>query len=154
MLGVDDFALRTGHVYGTVLVDIETRRPVDVLPERSAESFRTWLDTHPGAEIICRPRAATSARSQESSELDPDPARQAHRRPPGRARADHRPLRGTGRPRGLVREFAEMLCHRHGERLEAWAAQAGASPVSDLRGFAKGLRKDWAAVTGSGPAVR
>jgi transposase len=35
----------------------------------------------------------------------------------------------------------------HGERLEAWAAQAEASPVSELRGFAKGLRKDWAAVT-------
>jgi transposase len=49
--------------------------------------------------------------------------------------------------RGLVREFAGMLCHRHGERLEAWAGQAETSPVSELRGFAKGLRKDWAAVT-------
>ena len=49
--------------------------------------------------------------------------------------------------RALVREFADMLCHRHGEHLEAWAAQAETSPVSELRGFAKGLRKDWAAVT-------
>ena len=49
--------------------------------------------------------------------------------------------------RDLVREFADMLCHRRGERLEAWASQAEASPVSELRGFAKGLRKDWAAVT-------
>ena len=48
--------------------------------------------------------------------------------------------------RGLVREFAEMLRHRHGEHLEAWAAQAETSPVSELRGFAGGLRKDWAAV--------
>jgi transposase len=40
-----------------------------------------------------------------------------------------------------------MLCHQHGERLPAWAAQAQASPVSELRGFVKGLRKDWAAVT-------
>jgi transposase len=49
--------------------------------------------------------------------------------------------------RGMVREFAEMLCHGHGERLEAWVAQAETSPVSELRGFAKGLLKDWAAVT-------
>jgi transposase len=40
-----------------------------------------------------------------------------------------------------------MLCHRHGEYLDIWAANAQESPVSELRGFAKGLRKDWAAVT-------
>ena len=48
--------------------------------------------------------------------------------------------------RGLVREFADMLCHRHGEHLETWMSQAENSPVSELRGFARGLRKDWAAV--------
>jgi len=53
-------------------------------------------------------------------------------------------LKVTG---ALVREFADMLCNRRGERLEAWASQAEASPVSELRGFSKGLRKDWAAVT-------
>jgi hypothetical protein len=40
-----------------------------------------------------------------------------------------------------------MLCHHHGERLEAWATQVDNSPVSELCGFAKGPRKDWAAVT-------
>jgi hypothetical protein len=50
--------------------------------------------------------------------------------------------------RDLVRDFADMLCHRRGGRcLQAWADRAEASPVSELRGFAKGLRKDWAAVT-------
>ena len=53
-------------------------------------------------------------------------------------------LQRTG---ALVREFADMLCNRRGERLEAWASQAQDSPVSELRGFAKGLRSDWAAVT-------
>jgi transposase len=50
--------------------------------------------------------------------------------------------------RDLVRGFADMLCRRRGARhLEAWAAQAEASEVTELRRFAKGLRKDWAAVT-------
>jgi transposase len=40
-----------------------------------------------------------------------------------------------------------MLCHRRGERLETWASKAEGSPVSELSGFARGLRSDWAAVT-------
>jgi Transposase len=75
--------------------------------------------------------------------------------PPGDLTGDDRAAlaRVTGRcaelaaTRDLVREFAEMLCRRHGEHLEAWAAQAEASPVSELRGFSNGLRRDWAAVT-------
>jgi transposase len=325
VLGVDDFALRKGHVYGTILIDIGTRRPVDMLSERSAESFRAWLDAHPGVEIICRdragcyaegaaqgaplaiqvadrwhlwhnlaeaveraagrhrsclhdpppdagpaPPAAQAAPAPETGlagrtrtrhaeihaalargltitevsctlRLDPQTVRRyataatadeltgrARLTRPGllgphqaylRQRWDdgirsteqlHQELRGRGYrgslrtlrrltarlrrdtaapapppapppkkaarwiltppgdlaeddraalaritsrcqelkvTRDLVRDFADMLCHRRGEHLEAWAGRAEASPVSELRSFSKGLRKDWAAVT-------
>ncbi len=54
VLGVDDFALRRGHVYATILINAETGQRVDVLPGRTAESLEAWLRGHPGAQVVCR----------------------------------------------------------------------------------------------------
>jgi transposase len=54
VLGIDDFALRRGLVYATVLTGAETGRRVDVLPGRTADLLEEWLRDHPGVQVVCR----------------------------------------------------------------------------------------------------
>lgn len=117
-LGIDEFAFRKGRTYGTILVDIETSRPVDVLPDRGTGSVAACLQEHPGAEIMCRDRlmAFTKAMRQAAPEA----------------------LEVTDR-RHLLRNLStavEMTCRRHRACLRrpatTDAGQPSAAPATPL----------------------
>ncbi|MFO0935516.1 MAG: transposase [Gemmataceae bacterium] len=57
VLGVDDFAFHRGESYGTILMDLEKRVVVELLPDRAAGTLVTWLKAHPGDEFVSRDRA-------------------------------------------------------------------------------------------------
>lgn len=70
VLGVDDWAKRKGHSYGTILVDLEAQQAVDLLPDRTAESFAKWLKEHLGVEIISRDRGTEYIRGANEGAPD------------------------------------------------------------------------------------
>jgi transposase len=67
ILGVDDFAFRRGHTYGTVLVDLECRCLIDLLPDREAATLSKWLQEHQGIEIVSRDRGTAYAQAVRAS---------------------------------------------------------------------------------------
>ena len=70
ILGVDDFALRKGQNYGTILVDLDQNKPIALLPERTAEILEEWLKEHPGVEIMSRDRSKAYKRGMTDGAPD------------------------------------------------------------------------------------
>jgi len=69
VLGIDDFSLRRGDSYGTILINLETRRPLDLLPDRTAEAVKPWLASHPEIQVVSRDRASAFADAVDSERV-------------------------------------------------------------------------------------
>jgi transposase len=65
-LGIDDFAFRKGHDYGTILIDLERGRVIDLLKSRETADVEPWLKAHPEVEVITRDRASAYANAASS----------------------------------------------------------------------------------------
>ena len=60
-LGIDDFSFRRGRKFGTIVVDLQTRKVLDVLPDRTADTSAAWMSTHPDIEVVSRDRGGDYA---------------------------------------------------------------------------------------------
>jgi transposase len=60
-LGIDDFAFRRGRKFGTILVDMQSHKVIDLLPDRKAETAAVWMGTHPEIELVSRDRGGDYA---------------------------------------------------------------------------------------------
>jgi transposase len=110
-VGIDDWACRKGQSYGTILIDLERRRVIDILPGRDGEALKKWLAANPQVEVITRDRwpayieAATAAAPQAKQVAD-----RFHL------------LRN-------VREAVEKLLSRHGPAIRAAGAEVDTPPA-------------------------
>ena len=71
VIGIDDFAWKRGHRYGTIICDLERRRIIDILPDREAATATAWLADRPSINIIARDRGAGYRQAPRRAVLTP-----------------------------------------------------------------------------------
>ncbi|WP_342782383.1 transposase [Rhizobium straminoryzae] len=75
--GIHDFVFRRGQTYGTIVCDLERRRPVTLLPDRALDASRTWLAEHPSVSIVAHDRGGGCGEAM--AKVLPDSAQVADR---------------------------------------------------------------------------
>ena len=137
-----------------MLVDLERNRPVELLPDRTAETLVRWLRAHPGVDAVARDRSAEYARaSLEGAPTALQVAERWHLLHNLRQVLEHFFHAVHGRLRHLVgvvhrraQHFVLMLRERDAGALEPWLGSCAQSGIGGLASFAAGLRQDYGAV--------
>jgi transposase len=126
VIGIDDWALARGHKYGTIVVDLEERRPIELLAERDAATVVPWLQLHPEVEVIARDRAGAYADAARTAAPDAQQvADRWHLLANLRDAIERLLLRCTGKLSEAARQASEALL------LEAVAAEAPTGTADD-----------------------
>ncbi len=60
-VGLDDWSWKRRLRYGTLICDLESHHPIDVLPDRSVETVSAWFEAHPSVEVVSRDRSSEYA---------------------------------------------------------------------------------------------
>jgi transposase len=127
-IGIDEFAFRRGRRFGTIIVELATRRVVELLPTVEAEQVIAWLRAHPQIQVVSRDPQLLTERQQSALRrvLEKDAAL---------------PLIYE-----QIQAFRQLLRAHDACRLDTWLEQAQHSDCAQLRAYALGLRKDIDAV--------
>jgi transposase len=63
VIGVDDFAWKKRFTYGTIVVDLERRKIIDVLADRESATVEAWFKAHPEIDVVSRDRGKEFAKA-------------------------------------------------------------------------------------------
>ncbi len=161
IIGVDDFCFRKCKTYGTIVVDLETNKPVTLLKDRSAETLSSWLKEHPGIKIVSRDRAKAYEKGIKSGA--PDAIQVAdrfhllqnlaqtlyevfgiHSKEIKTVEEIQNPSLREGIE--LAEDFISLVRQRQASELDSWLISAYNSILSPFSRFAKSLFEDYRAV--------